>query len=431
MEMAGLKLRRAGAILAAIVFALACCALQAADNRPDEADAAPMAFDAEQLIEKLQQSIGATVNVELKSGASFVRAKLLRITFDRKKGLIRTIGLQDAETGKARNVGFAVISSIRLDRETIYTAPTTNPRSSADRRSAQRAEEAAELRSQWVERAKANGVEPWPELTKEEHEAAIAEHRKLIDEVSRAMPGMALYETHEFLFFSNIPPNQITPYTTALDAMHDMMCRMYGIKPGEPVWKGKCLVVAFLNKAEFMRFEQTFLQNKDPSGAYGTCHPFGDGRVIISCYRGDRPEDFAKMLVHETSHGFIHRYRTPVHPPSWINEGMADWIGRSLIPKSRSVPLREAKALAMMRQTGNMGGSFLTRKSNIDAWQYGIASSLTDFLIRQNAAAYTRFIQGIKEGLTWQESLQEYYEATPEALIAAYGKAIGVPNLRE
>ncbi len=387
--------------------------------------------DVNGLVETLQKSVGSPVNVELKSGTSFVRATLLRVSFDRKRALIRTLGLQDADTGKTHNIGFASVRSIRLDRETIYTAPEGKPRSAAERRASIQAEQAAELRSEWVERAKKNGVEPWPELTKEEHAAAVEEHRKLMDEVGQALPGMQLYETHEFLFFSNIPASQIAPYTAALDAMHDMMCHMYGIKRGEPVWKGKCLVMAFLNKAEFIHFEQTYLKNDDPSGAYGFCHSSGDGRVIISCYRGDRPADFAKMLVHETSHGFIHRYRTSVHPPSWINEGMADWIAARLVPSSRSVAYRESKALQTMRQTGSMGGGFFKPGGNIEGWQYGVASSLTSFLIAQDSAAYTRFIQGIKEGLSWQDSLKEHYNATPEEMIAGYGRSIGVSNLRE
>ena len=401
-----------------------------ADEGTKEKDS-PAEVDVNALVETLQKSVGSPVNVELKSGATFVRATLLKVAFDRKRGLIRTLGVQDADTGKSHNIGFASVRSIRLDRETIYTAPDGKPRSGAERRASIQAEQAAEVRSEWVERAKKNGVEPWPELTKEEHAAAIEEHRKLMAEVGQALPGMQLHETHEFLFFSNIPPNQIAPYTAALDALHDMMCHMYGIKRGEPVWKGKCLVMAFLNKAEFLHFEKTYLKNDDPSGAYGLCHSGSDGSVIISCYRGDRPDDFAKMLVHETSHGFIHRYRTSVHPPSWINEGMADWIAARLVPRSRSVPQRELKALQTMRQTGSMGGGFFKPRGNIEGWQYGVASSLTNFLIAQDLAAYTRFIQGIKEGLSWQDSLQQHYQATPEEMIAGYGRAIGVPNLRE
>ncbi len=431
MQMALVSVRQIARVLALCLPLVASLGHLRADDPQPASEESKSAFDNEKLIKTLQDSIGSTVNVELKSGTSFVRATLLRVAFDRKKGLIRSVGLRDADTGKSQNIGFAAINKIRLDRETIYTAPVGQPRTAADRRASLRAERAAEARSEWVERAKKNGVEPWPELTQEEHEAAIEEYRKLMEEVSKAMPGMSLYETHEFLFFSNIPANQIAPYTTALDAMHDMMCQMYGIKRGEPVWKGKCLVMAFLNQAEFLRFEQTFLQNNDARGAYGLCHSYSDGRVIISCYRGDRPEDFAKMLVHETSHGFIHRYRTPVHPPSWVNEGMADWIAARLIATSRSVPVRELRALQVMRQTGSMGGGFFKPRGNIEAWQYGIASSMTDFLIRQNSAAYTRFIQGIKEGLTWEKSLQEYYQATPEELVAAYGRAIGVPNLRQ
>ncbi len=255
--------RRMGMLLAMLACCVGSTALHAADKPPksirnppakrsvakaandsaakeskadDVAEKTPAAeVDVNALVETLQKSIGSTVNVELKSGASFVRATLLRVSFDRKRELIRTLGLQDADRGQSHTLGFASVRSIRLDRETIYTAPEGKPRSAAERRASLQAEQAAEVRSEWVERAKNNGVDPWPELTKEEHAAAIEEHRKLMDEVGQALPGMQLYETHEFLFFSNIPANQIAPYTAALDAMHDMMCHMYGIKRGEPV----------------------------------------------------------------------------------------------------------------------------------------------------------------------------------------------------
>ena len=313
----------------------------------------------------------------------------------------------------------------------MYEASSSGAKSSTEKAVQAQLERSAKERQLWIERAKTRGVAPWPELTNEEHRAAIENLLQLVKQVADALPGMDLYETHEFLFASNIPAGQVVQYTTALDAMHDRMCAMYGIKQGEPVWRGKCLVMAFLNKAEFMLFERNFLKvSQDVSGSYGRCHSYGNGRVIIACYRGDQPQEFAKLLVHETSHGFIDRYRTPVRLPSWVNEGMADWIGRALVPQSRSVQQRELKAIAMMRQSHSMGGDFLMRKSNIDPWQYGIASSMTDFLLNTNADGYTRFIQGMKEGLTWTESLHAAYSCTPQELVAAYGQVIGVPDLR-
>jgi hypothetical protein len=233
------------------------------------------------------------------------------------------------------------------------------------------------------------------------------------------------------MFCSNIPADQIAPYTAALDRMHDMMCDMYGIKKGTPVWKGKCLVMAFLDKSDFVSFEKAFLKNEDvPAQVYGLCHSYDDGKVIISCYRGEQPQEFAKMLVHETSHGFIHRYRTWSSLPTWVNEGMADWIAAALVPQSNSVKRRQQEAILKMSQTRSMGGSFLTTKGHIEGWQYGTASSITDQLIRTDKAAYTRFIQGIKEGMKWQDSLQATFKITPEHLVTQYGQAIGIPDLQ-
>jgi hypothetical protein len=75
-------------------------------------------------------------------------------------------------------------------------------------------------------------------------------------------------------------------------------------------------------------------------------------------------------------------------------------------------------------------GGLLAAQGGIDTWQYGVASSLNNFMIRANQKAYVAFIEGMKEGLDWQESLQQSYHTTPAQLVAAYGQAIGVPGLR-
>jgi hypothetical protein len=408
--------------LAIVLAALPLATTRATVEKGEKATADP-------LIEKLQQAAGSTINVELKTGESILRAQLLRVNVDRNKGLIVALRIQDAAGGEPRTLRFSAIRSLALDRENVYEAAAGSAKKPVEKQVQKRVEQLAEERRQWVERAKKRGVEPWPELSNEQHRSAVEEHMKMIKRVGQAIPDVDLYETHEFLFCSNIPADQVTQYTTSLDALHDMMCEMFGIKRGEPVWKGKCLVLAFRNKAECALVDQHFLQTPPIPTAYGVCHSYGDGRVIISCYRGDRPEEFAKMLVHETSHGFIHRYRTPARLPSWVNEGMAESIGRVLVPQSKSVAQREQRALQLMQQSHSVGGDFLTRKGNIDAAQYGIASSLTDFLLRSNAGGYTRFIQGMKEGQTWEESLQATFNCTADQLVTSYGVAIGVPDL--
>lgn len=281
----------------------------------------------------------------------------------------------------------------------------------------------------YLARAKARGARPWPRSTWEEYQTVVAEQREFLKKVGAACANMALYETENFLFFSNIPPQQVGPYVVSLDAMHELMCKTYGIKSGAPVWKGKGVVLAFLDRADFLTFEQTFMR-VNPEGAYGICHSKGDGTSVIACYRGDRPEDFGKMMVHETSHGFVHRYNTLAHLPSWLNEGMAEVIGEKVVPKSTSVSRREIAALDRMKKTRNLGGNYFTQDQNIEAWQYGVASSMSKFMMAASGNAFVKFIDGIKEGMPWEESLKAHYNATPEQLVTAYGQSIGVPDLR-
>ncbi|MCC7084623.1 MAG: hypothetical protein IT427_06415 [Pirellulales bacterium] len=385
---------------------------------------------AESLAEKLTAAVDSPINVELKSGQTFVRAKLIRVNADRKKTKVVSLALLDPDNQKPKIVSFAAIHSISINHEKVYEA-SASARTPAERRMQQELAKAAQQRAQWIARAKQNKIAPWPELTREQHEATVEEFRKLIESVSDSMPNLKLHETQEFLFCSNIPDNQIAPYISALDKMHDLMCEMYGIKQGEPVWKGKCLVMAFLNQAEFLGFEKVFLKNADvPAQVYGLCHSYSNGKVIMSCYRGDDPNEFAKMLVHETSHGFIHRYRTPVRLPTWVNEGMADWIAAALVTQDKTVQRRQQEAISRMYRTHSMGDKFLNSFEFIEPWQYGTASSITDYLIRRDRQGYTKFIQGMKEGLKWPDSLQAAFKITPDQLVAGYGQAIGVADLK-
>ena len=226
-----------------------------------------------------------------------------------------------------------------------------------------------------------------------------------------------------------MPDNQIAPYIKALDAMHDMMCKMYGIPKEKRVWNGKCLVFAFLHKEQFNAFQKKFFGHEVP-WAYGLCNQNSKGEVVISCYRGDRPLTFAHMLVHETSHGFVHLYKTSQRMPSWVNEGMAEFVGAKMVPGSGAIRNSEREALKEMQQRRNLGGNFFSTKKNIDPWQYGVASSINRFLIKESPKKYIEFIEYLKEGMPWKEALYKAYQAKPEELVTAYGKAMGIPDLK-
>lgn len=379
--------------------------------------------------------VGKSLNILLTDDKLLEDVKLIRVARDIKTGQLKSLRVEGADANSPITIDLAKLKEVTHKGETIElpevvasTSKTAPPKTRNQLLGEQRTKKEAEEHKAWLERIKARGVKPWPELTAEEHQAAIDANKEIVEKVKKVYQNIQLHETKQFLFCTNIPPEQCGPYVMSLDKMHDMMCQMYNIKKGTPVWKGKALVIAFLTQEEFMDFERKFMRANLPEGVYGVCHQEENGDVLMACYRGDRMADFGQMLVHETSHGFIHRYKTAVRFPNWVNEGMADYVGVAMVP-CESVRDGEKMSVLQMRLQRSMGGDFFTRQ-NISAWQYGIASTLADYMIRTDKKAYVKFIEGMKEGMTWEESLKASYKATPEQLVSSYGAAIGVPDLR-
>jgi hypothetical protein len=379
-------------------------------------------------IATLESLVGEKITIELRSGRELSDVEFVGLERTRSGDPRRILY---RERDRQRQVAISAIARVEQDDKAVYVAPQGRSRGSKQRppQGPKPKVQTAKEREAWLARLAARNVEPWKEESDKEHAEVMAEYRQMIDEVRQLLPGTELYETERFLFTSNIPPQQIAPYVRYLDEMYNWMCEVYGVPQTQDVWLGrKTPVFAFLNEQEFHAFEAKYFQ-KIPEGIYGLCHQSSDGHVVIACYRGDDPHDFGQMLVHETSHGFIHRYKTKARLPNWVNEGMAEYIGARMVPKSDSVKKKELIATMEMRRRGTLGGDFFTTES-IHDWQYGAASSINGFMIEANPESYVHFIEALKEGMPWVEALQTAYGSKPEELLQAYGQSKGVPNLQ-
>ena len=386
--------------------------------------AGPSAW-ADTLADKLTPHVGETIDlVELGTGRRFVRPVLAGVV--EKNDAVTGLRLRAEGQKTVTTVSLSGIAKIVADRETVHEAETTG-RAFAQLRG-RRGREAYDRQAEAsAARMKANGVEPWPQLTAEEHAAEVTSLKAFVTEVRQKFPGLTVSETHEFLVASDVPPAQFAPFVANLDSMHDFLCELYGMPTGEPLWKGKCLVIAFLNEADYVAFEEGVLKS-GMQGTQGVCHQRSDGRVIMVCHRGTDPAAFAHMLVHETSHGFNHRWMSPQRLPNWLNEGVAEWVGTRVVKNCDQVPLKEARAAAFMRSQGTLGPGFFTA-ANIEPTQYGMASGMVRMLISRDARKFAEFVRGIKEGTPVEESLQRSFGGSLDDLVKAYGAAVGVPNL--
>ena len=271
----------------------------------------------------------------------------------------------------------------------------------------------------------------WGRLTAEQAAEAVEQLKEFAREAQEKIGhrGLQSFETDYFLFVTDLEPREARLWNGVLDRMHNDLLNMFALPRGTNVWHGKALVFVFRSKQDFARYEAEVEKNPmDLSHVGGLCHQHGPV-VRISFYRQGDDARFAHVLVHEASHGFIHRYRSEHRLPSWVNEGLAEWIAYR-IPRPRRPDSREIDALkTRLRELGHTEGLF--DKSSIDlGWHYELAYTLTDFMISQNRRGYVAFINAMKTGKPWRSALEEDYGAPLERLVTAYGAAMGVGPLR-
>lgn len=372
-----------------------------------------------------------TVTITLKSGVEYADVEVARVTTHTKTGAPQRL-IGTLKSGTRRTFTFASIDEVTKGEEIVFK--NTNSGAKKEKTKSKKEvdeEEAAKQHELWLARLQARGVKPWGELTEEDHAKAIAVHKERYEKAAKLMPSLQLYETEHFLFCSNLHPEQVRLFVASLDRMYEWMQQTYGVDPEKSVWRGKASVFAFAQKQEFVAFEKEFLDNPDTGFAMGLCHNDWERNVCITCYTGTDPEYFGVLLVHETSHGFLHCFQTQARIPSWVNEGMAEVIASKMVPTSGAVQLKEKRFFESMRsiQQPRLGESFFVVDQNIPADRYGGASSLTRFLIQTDQEKYVKFIKLMKEGMEWEEALSASYNANKDQLVSAYGRWLGLPHL--
>jgi hypothetical protein len=395
---------------AGVVLVICCCSRLLAEEAPD-----------------LAQLAGKTISIQLSSGKGLAEVEVLAVVAGTEPGSIKSLNVKVNEQGKKQLVGAATVVEIFEGSQPLdvtYDKKTRSLKHDAAKRAARLKHE-----QEVNERLAAQRERLWPKLTEEEQAEWLAKHKEYLKEVQTGMGlPMNLVETKYYLFLTDMPAGEVGPYLVYLDAMYDQLCGAFGIPGGQNIWAGKCIVVAFKAEASFHQFEEKFMQNPGAQ-AQGICHSSSDGKVVIAVWKGDHESFFANVLVHETAHGFVHRYKSTVHIPSWVNEGIADWVAAAVVKTDKEVGRRQREAAGRVRESGTLGGNFFQDEQNIDAWQYGVASSLVDLMLR-GGPKYRKFFDNMKEGMTSTEALQDAYGVSEPQLAAIYGQSIGVPNLR-
>jgi len=265
----------------------------------------------------------------------------------------------------------------------------------------------------------------WGKLSDEEMKKAIESLAAFGDETcQRISVDLNLFQTKYFLFYSDLPDAEAERWALLLDKMYARLCELFDVPKDTNIWRGKCLIFVFQRRGDYMNF-QTVMHRTDARGSAGMCHNFGDGTVHIAFFRQPDELTFAHVLVHESVHGFLHRYRKPPSIPTWINEGLAEVIGAELVPNPKEYEENRRYARTMIEKMGGVGDDFFYGR-RIQGWQYPVARSMTTMMISENKKGYVDFINGIKDGMEWENSLQEKYGTDTQRLLDFYYDWMGV-----
>ena len=266
----------------------------------------------------------------------------------------------------------------------------------------------------------------WKHLTVEQEDKFLDKQAKFIEDARKKLSGISFrkVETEYFSFVTDLSPAEADGYIVYLDAMYAELCKAFGLPTEKNIWAGKCIVFAFRDKQTYLAFEAEVMKVSPASidGTQGLCHQNSDGTVIFAGYKGTN-NFFGHVLVHETSHGFVHRYLSSARAPSWLNEGMADWLADKVVG-GKKIRDRQRGAARNVKQKKDWGD--VLNIPRITGEQYGICSVLVEILVARDKGKgrFKEYIDAIKEGQSAQEALKEHFGITYAELKGIYGQTI-------
>lgn len=270
----------------------------------------------------------------------------------------------------------------------------------------------------------------WQQFTDEQLAAFIEADKAYAQRVAEKLNvELRLYETKRFMLYTNAKKSrEIALIRRIMETMYRRICELLKIPRQFNLFRGKCLIFLFDNSARYQDYQYTF-HHTVTEGAAGTCNYDSDGRVRVAFHWVDEFDNLRHLMVHETVHAFLARYRSKKRIPSWLSEGIAEYIASQLVPHSDYKIIRKRDAAQEIKQRLSFEGNLT--KAQVPFWFYGPSQALVKMLVRRNRIAFLPFVRDIKDGNSWQESLYNNYGWTPQEMVDHYARLLGVKKIEQ
>ena len=265
---------------------------------------------------------------------------------------------------------------------------------------------------------------PWPVLTEYQQQAALREMRDdATDILDKAGISMTLMESQYFLFYSDMPRLEAAKWARQLDAMYGRMAKIFGLEEGANIFWGKAVIFVFQERDRFRVVEAQAFNYLVPRWVDGVSH-FNGPKVFVSFHRKQVDREFAAVLVHETAHGFMHRFTSPARLPVWANEGFAEWLAATTFDGSPVDEFRRWQALEFVRNGGNvneiLGWTYEQGWPGPDNLGYAVGYLLVWLMIKDQPYKFGNWVKAIKNGEPWEEALAKEFGTARAQLVDVF-----------
>jgi hypothetical protein len=235
-------------------------------------------------------------------------------------------------------------------------------------------------------------------------------------------------ETEHFIIFTDWQRSDYAFLEDQLEEGYKVVAPYFKASVHDNVFVGKLPVYMFRLRGDLMGFAEEF----DGFDANGVAGYFASNAKSenghLAMYEPERRGDtadlrrrWAYVLLHEFSHSFVHRYRSNVRLPKWLNEGMAEVIASRQFPDVRKDAVADAREAA--RSGRSLKKLLDARRGAVAAEDYPVARSLVEFLIARDRPKFLPFIDAIKAGARPEDALVKLYGLDYAGLEAAWRKA--------
>ena len=258
-------------------------------------------------------------------------------------------------------------------------------------------------------------VKPWNVATDAQRAEALIEMKADADRwLKQVNLRYCIVEGKYWVLYADLPLGETKELARRMDAMYETVANMFALPVGLNIFHGKAVVIVSASDDHYRAIEMAAFNSMPPPGAIGLCHMVGP-KVVVSANKSADENRFIATLVHEASHGFMHRYGSPARLPSWADEGYAEYVAAESFPDSTTKADRKPQGLKWLRDENNHVLDVLHMNYEDGSWPgadaigYAIGYLAVDFLVQTKGETFREWVKDVKAGIPWEEAMQKRF----------------------